>query len=45
MKNLSLIKHKNPDAGPFSRVAVVRFKTGQRWIVCNLFGFTLIYKV
>lgn len=43
MRNLSLIKHKNIEASPFSRMAVVRFKT-ERWFVWNVFGFTLILK-
>jgi hypothetical protein len=38
---IEIVKHKNPTARKFSRFAVVRFKTGKRWLVGNVCGYTL----
>jgi len=38
---MKLVKHKNPDASKFSKFAVVHFKTGERWLVGNVWGYTL----
>jgi hypothetical protein len=37
--NVEILRHKNPAARRFSKFAVVNFKTGERWVVGNLFGF------
>ena len=41
IKFLEILRHKNPTARAFSSFNIIRFKTNERWLVGNLFGFTI----